>query len=94
MFVYLNEIGVKAMIDTGATHSCLVTLVVAKLNMRIEPHASVIIPLNGTNLMPVYQSLMGMSFTHENFHVNGSKMIRLARHKAVAECCRGQTTAH
>ena len=47
VFIHLNEIGVKAMIDTGATHSCLASSVAAKLNIRIEPHASVIIPLNG-----------------------------------------------
>ena len=49
VFVHLNKIGVRAMIDMGATHSCLASLVAAKLNMRIKPHASVIIPLNAMN---------------------------------------------
>ena len=49
VFVHLKGIGVRAMIDMGATHSCLASLVAAKLNMRIKPHASVIIPLNAIN---------------------------------------------
>ena len=49
VFVHLNGIGVKPMVDMGATHSFLARLVATKLNLRIEPHASVIIPLNGTD---------------------------------------------
>ena len=49
LFVHLNAIGVEAMVDMRATYSCLATLVVAKQNLRIKPHASAIIPLNGTN---------------------------------------------
>ena len=47
VFVHLNGIGVKGMIDTGVTRSCLASSVAAKLNLRIELHANVIIPLNG-----------------------------------------------
>ena len=49
VLVHFNEIGVKAMVDMGATHSCLASTVGARLNMRVEPHANVIIPLNGIN---------------------------------------------
>ena len=49
VFVHLNGISVKGMVDMGATHICLATSMAANLNLRIEPHASVIIPLNGTD---------------------------------------------
>ena len=35
VFVHLNRIGVKAMVDTCATHSCLVSSVATKLNLKI-----------------------------------------------------------
>ena len=49
VFVHLNGISVKAMIDMSVTYSCLASSVATKLNMRVEPHASETIPLNGMN---------------------------------------------
>ena len=42
MFVHLNGIGAKAMVDMGATHSCLASSVATIMNLRVEPHISVI----------------------------------------------------
>ena len=35
------------MVDMGATHSCLASSVAARLDLRVESYANVIIPLNG-----------------------------------------------
>ena len=37
------------MAGTGATQSCLASTVAPKLNLRVEPHANVIIILNGVD---------------------------------------------
>ena len=47
VLVHVNNIGVKAMVDTSVTHSFLASKLAARLNMRVEAHASVIITLKG-----------------------------------------------
>ena len=45
--IQVNKIGVKALIDTGATHICVASSVVATFGLTIEAYDSVATSLNG-----------------------------------------------
>ena len=47
MVVQVNRIGVKALVDTGATHTCVASDVAASLGLEIEAYDSVVTSLNG-----------------------------------------------
>ena len=47
ILVRVNGIGMKALIDTGATHSCLASNVAARSGLVIEAHDNVVTSLNG-----------------------------------------------
>ena len=47
--VQVNGIGVKALVDTGATHTCVASSVAATLGLTIEAYDSLVTFLNGTN---------------------------------------------
>ena len=47
MVVQVNGIGVKALVDTGATHTCVASSVAASLGLTIEAYDSVVTSLNG-----------------------------------------------
>ena len=45
--VQVNGIGVKALVDTGSTHTCVASNVAASLGLEIEAYDSVVTSLNG-----------------------------------------------
>ena len=47
MDVQVNGIGVKALVDTGANHTCVASNVAASLGLKIEASDSVVMSLNG-----------------------------------------------
>ena len=47
MVVQVNGIGVKALVDMGAMHTCVVSSVAATLGLTIEAYDSVVKSLNG-----------------------------------------------
>ena len=47
MAVQVNGIGMKALVDIGATHTCVANSVAATLGLTIEAHDSMVTSLNG-----------------------------------------------
>ena len=45
--IQVNGIGVKALVDTGVTHTCVASSVAAALRLTIEAYDSVVTSLNG-----------------------------------------------
>ena len=45
--VQVNGMGVKALVDTGATHTCVASDVASSLGLEIKAYDSVVTPLNG-----------------------------------------------
>ena len=46
MVIQVNGIGVKALVDTGATHTCVASNVTATLGLTIKAYDSVVTSLN------------------------------------------------
>ena len=47
MVVQVNGIGVKALVDAGAAHTCVASNVAATLGLTIEAYDNVVMSLNG-----------------------------------------------
>ena len=47
--VQVNGIGVKALVDTGAMHTCVASSVAATLGLTIEPYNNMVKSLNSTD---------------------------------------------